>query len=204
MSKIWMALGMALMAAGLAGASPAGAQSAPQPTSDDRILGKPDAPITIFEYASLTCPHCAEFDRETLPKLKEAWLDTGKARLIFRDFPLDASALKAAMLARCAPPDQFYGFIDVLFRGQQSWAVSRDLDGSLGKLAKLGGLSDETFAACMKNDELQKKIVAERYQAEKEYGVDSTPTFFINGVKFVGAQPFPEFDKALAQAASKS
>jgi len=204
MSKIWMALGMALMAAGLLGASPAGAQSAPQPTSDDRILGKPDAPITIFEYASLTCPHCAEFDRETLPKLKETWLDTGKARLIFRDFPLDASALKAAMLARCAPPDQFYGFIDVLFRGQQSWAVSRDLDGSLGKLAKLGGLSDETFAACMKNDELQKKIVAERYQAEKEYGVDSTPTFFINGVKFVGAQPFPEFDKALAQAASKS
>jgi len=204
MSKIWMALGMALMVAGLLGASPAGAQSAPQPTSDDRILGKPDAPITIFEYASLTCPHCAEFDRETLPKLKETWLDTGKARLIFRDFPLDASALKAAMLARCAPPDQFYGFIDVLFRGQQSWAVSRDLDGSLGKLAKLGGLSDETFAACMKNDELQKKIVAERYQAEKEYGVDSTPTFFINGVKFVGAQPFPEFDKALAQAASKS
>jgi protein-disulfide isomerase len=203
MSKIWMALGMAAVAVGLLGASPAGAQG-PQATPDDRILGKADAPITIYEYASLTCPHCAEFDKETLPKLKEAWLDTGKARLIFRDFPLDSPALKAAMLARCAPPEQFYGFIDVLFRGQQSWAVSRDLDGALGKLAKLGGLSEETYAACMKNDELQKRIVAERYEAENQFGVDSTPTFFINGKKFVGAQPFPEFDRALTQAGSKS
>ncbi|HTZ79651.1 MAG TPA: DsbA family protein [Stellaceae bacterium] len=191
------------MAVGLLGTSPAGAQSAPQPTPDDRILGKPDAPITIFEYASLTCPHCAEFDRETLPKLKESWIDTGKARLIFRDFPLDGTALKAAILARCSPPSEFYSFIDVLFRSQQSWAVSSDLNAALEKIAKLGGLSDETFNACMKNDDLQKQIVAERYQAEKQYGVDSTPTFFINGVKFVGAQPFSEFDKAL-QAASKS
>ncbi len=177
MSKIWMVLGMALVAAGLLGTSPAVAQGAPTPTPDDRILGKADAPITIFEYASLTCPHCAEFDKETLPKLKEAWIDTGKARLIFRDFPLDNPALKAAMLARCAPPEQFYGFIDVLFRGQQSWAVSSDLNGALGKLAKLGGISEETFNACMKNEDLQKRIVAERYEAEKQYGVEFDTDF---------------------------
>src|SRR5690348_8330724 len=85
---------------------------------DDRSIGKADAPVTIVEYASLTCPHCAHFDTEVLPKLKEKWIDSGKAKLVFRDFPLDQSALLAATVARCEPPDRFYGFVDELFRTQ--------------------------------------------------------------------------------------
>ncbi len=115
MSKIWTALAAVIVALGLAGAAPSLAQSTPQPLPDDRVLGKADAPVTIFEYASLTCPHCADFDEHTLPKLKADWIDTGKARLIFRDFPLDQAAVRAAQLARCAPPEQFYAFVDALF-----------------------------------------------------------------------------------------
>jgi protein-disulfide isomerase len=177
MPKIWTALAAVVVALGLAGLPPSFAQSAPQPNPDDRILGKADAPVTIFEYASLTCPHCADFDENMLPKLKAEWIDTGKARLIFRDFPLDQAAVRAAILARCAPADQFYAFIDVLFRGQTNWAVGGKVDASLGKIAKLA--------------------------AEQQYKVESTPTFFINGVRVVGVKPYPEFEKILDQA-SKS
>ena len=127
MPKIWIPLVLLLFA----GAVPAAAQTpTPKPASpeeqtrllavspDDRVLGKPDAPITIVEYASLTCPHCAHFDQEVLPKLKEKWIDSGKAKLVFRDFPLDQPALLAATVARCEPADRFYGFVDALFKSQ--------------------------------------------------------------------------------------
>ncbi len=185
--------------ASLAGA-PALAQEATT-TSDDRILGKPDAPITIIEYASLTCPHCAAFEAETLPKLKQEWIDTGKAKLIFRDFPLDALALKGATLARCAPPERFYGFIDVLFRQQEVWARAADPQAALGRIAKLGGMSEEQFQACMKDDAAQNKILAMRMAGEKDYKVESTPTFFINGKKLVGSLPYETFADALKAAA---
>ena len=172
----------------------------PQISPDDRILGKPDAPVTIFEYASLTCPHCAAFEKEILPQIKTEWIDTGKAKLVFRDFPLDGSALKAAMVARCAPPERFYGFIDMLFTQQASWGTAADPVPSLGRLAKLGGMGEEQFQACLKDDALQNKILAGRLAAEKEYGVESTPTFFINGKKVVGAKP-EEIFEALKSAA---
>jgi protein-disulfide isomerase len=203
MSKMWTGLSAAIIALGLWGGAPAHAQQAPQPRSDDRILGKPDAPITIFEFASLTCPHCADFDEHTLPKLKAEWIDTGKARLIFRDFPLDEAAVRAATLARCAPPEQFYGFIDALFRSQTNWGQSGKIDTALSKLAKVAGMSDEQYAACMKGDAAQKQVLDSRLEAEQQYKVESTPTFFINGVRVVGAQPYPEFEKMLNQAASK-
>src|SRR6185437_7801463 len=160
MRKIWLISAMLVpLLAGPAGsaqvlAAPAPgplvaqADAVPQLAPDDRILGKADAPITIFEYASLTCPHCADFDKETLPQIKTEWIDTGKAKLIFRDFPLDASALKAAIVARCAPPERFYGFIDVLFTQQASWGMGGDPVPSLGRLAKLGGMGEEQFRAC--------------------------------------------------------
>jgi protein-disulfide isomerase len=204
MPKIWTALAAVIVALGLVGAAPGFAQSAPEPKPEDRILGKPDAPITIFEYASLTCPHCADFDENMLPKLKAEWIDTGKARVIFRDFPLDPAAVRAAILARCAPPDQFYAFIDVLFRGQTNWAVGGKVEASLAKIAKVAGMSDEQFAACMKDEAVQKRVLDSRLEAEQQYKVESTPTFFINGVKVVGVQPYPEFEKVLNQAASKS
>lgn len=177
--------------------------SMPQISPDDRILGKADAPVTIFEYASLTCPHCAAFEKEMLPQIKTEWIDTGKAKLVFRDFPLDGSALKAAMVARCAPPERFYAFIDMLFTQQGSWGISPDPVPSLGRLAKLGGMGEEQFQACLKDDALQNKILAGRLAAEKEFGVESTPTFFINGKKVVGVRP-EDIVEALKSAAPKT
>jgi protein-disulfide isomerase len=192
MRKIWlisaiMALALVGVLAGLSGI--ARAQSAePQVTADDRILGKADAPVTIIEYASLTCPHCAAFEKEILPKIKTEWIDTGKAKLVFRDFPLDGSALKAAIVARCAPPERFYGFIGVLFAQQGSWGISPDPIPGITRIAKLGGMSEDQVQACLKDDALQNKILAGRLAGEQQYLVESTPTFFINGKKVVGAK----------------
>jgi protein-disulfide isomerase len=166
-------------------------------------VGKADAPITIFEYASLTCPHCAEFDKETLPKVKSDWIDPGKAKLIFRDFPLDQFALKAAMVARCAPPDRFFAFIDVLFQQQVSWAGAGGPDAitqALSRIARLGGIGEDKFNACIDDKAMNDRILNERLVASQQYGVESTPTFFINGKKVVGALPYDEFAKDLTAA----
>ena len=173
-------------------------------TADDRILGNKDAPITIIEYASLDCPHCAAFEQGTLPEIKKNWIDTGKARLVMRDFPLDGVALHAALLARCAPPDKFYGFIDVLFRTQDGWARSSDPAASLERIAKLGGMSGDQFTACMKNDALQNQILAGRIEAQKQFNVQSTPTFIINGSEFVGDWPYADVDAVLKSVAPRA
>ncbi|MBV9016396.1 MAG: DsbA family protein, partial [Alphaproteobacteria bacterium] len=128
----------------------------------DRILGKADAPITIIEYASLTCPHCAHFNTQVLPTLKEKWIDTGKAKLVLRDFPLDEPALRAAMVARCAPPDKFYPLIDTFFAQQEQWVTSRDYRAALEKLAKLGGLSDKEFKTCISDKKLEDQVAQSR------------------------------------------
>jgi protein-disulfide isomerase len=173
-------------------------------TNDDRILGNPDAPITIVEYASLTCPHCAHFTNEVLPQLKKKWIDTGKAKLVLRDYPLDEPALRAAMIARCAPPDRFYAYTDMFFGAQEKWVTARDYRDALARLVKLGGMSREEFDNCLKNTALENKIVEGRLVASKELDVNSTPTFFINGTKFTGAPTVEEFDKALSGLAAKS
>jgi protein-disulfide isomerase len=171
---------------------------------DDRILGNPDAPITIVEYASLTCPHCAHFTNDVLPELKKKWIDTGKAKLVLRDYPLDEPALRAAMIARCAPPDRFYAYTDMFFGSQEKWVTARDYRDALARLVKLGGMSREEFDNCLKNTALENKIVEGRLTASKELDVNSTPTFFINGTKFTGAPTVEEFDKALSGLAAKS
>ena len=207
MSKIWTALAAATVALGLAGEPGFAQQAGPQPSPSDRILGNADAPITIFEFASLTCPHCADFDQNTLPKLKTDWIDTGKARLIFRDFPLDQKAVRAAQLARCAPPEQFYAFVDTLFHTQANWATLEKIDKvetALWKLAKVAGMSDDQFKACMQDDTGRNQVLNSRLEGEQQYNVGSTPTFFINGARIEGAQPYSQFEKALNQAASKS
>src|SRR6266446_246612 len=134
MRKIWVVLsgifGLFFMLAGgsMAGPQPvvADAQTVLQITQDDRVLGDPAAPITIIEYASLTCPHCARFANDVLPELKREWIDTGKAKLVLRDFPLDEPALRAAMIARCAPPGRFYAFAETFFASQEKWALTKD------------------------------------------------------------------------------
>jgi protein-disulfide isomerase len=208
MREIWFA---ALTVLALAGPLPAGAQPAKPPspsaqaealalTPDDRILGKPDATVTIVEYASLTCPHCAHFATDVLPKLKEKWIDTGKVRLVMRDYPLDEPALRAAMIARCAPADKFYPFIDTLFGAQRQWVLSKDYKTDLARLALLGGMSKKQFEDCLANKSVEDKVLQARLTATEQVGVNSTPTFFINGNKFDGAPEFDAMDAALSKA----
>jgi protein-disulfide isomerase len=213
MPKIWFAL-LGLFSAILVSGEPAAA-AAPQQlladaqtvlglTRDDHILGNPDAPITIIEYASLTCPHCAHFANEVLPELKKKWIDTGKVKLVLRDYPLDEPALRAAMVARCAPPDRFYAYVDTFFGAQEKWVTAHDYRDALARLVKLGGMSREEFDNCLKNTALENKIVETRLIASKELDVNSTPTFFINGTKFAGAPTVEEFDKVLSGLSAKS
>ena len=208
MREIWfcllivLSLGTLSPTPALAAAGDAAKELAVQPS--DRILGKAEAPITIIEYASLTCPHCAHFDVTVLPKLKEKWIDTGKAKLILRDYPLDEPALRAAMVARCAPADRFYPLIDTLFAQQEQWATSRDYRAALEKLVKLGGMSDKEFKACISDKKLEDQVAQSRLTASQQLGVDATPTFFINGKKFDGAPTVEAFDQALSGAAPKS
>jgi len=213
MPKIWFAL-LGVVSAILVSTEPATA-AVPQHlladaqvvlglTKDDRILGNPDAPITIVEYASLTCPHCAHFANEVFPELKKKWIDTGKVKLVLRDYPLDEPALRAAMVARCAPPDRFYAYVDTFFGAQEKWVTARDYRDALARLVKLGGMSREEFDNCLKNTALENKIVEGRLIASKELDVNSTPTFFINGTKFTGAPTVEEFDKVLSGLSVKS
>ena len=213
MQEIWFAL---LVIFGLLLASPGSPEAAaPHPmladaktvlqiTKDDRILGNPEAPITIVEYASLTCPHCAHFANDVLPELKKEWIDTGKAKLVLRDFPLDEPALRAAMIARCAPPERYYAFADTFFSAQEKWVRSGDYREALARLAKLGGMGQAEFDTCIKNTELENQIVEGRLRATQELDVSSTPTFFVNGSKLAGAPTKEEFEKLLSGLAAKS
>ena len=168
-----------------------------QEAMSERVLGKADAPVTIIEFASLTCPHCKDFEINTLPKLKAAYIDTGKVKFVYRDFPLDGRALLAAMVARCAPKDRYFAFLDALFRGQESWARAQDPIQALGQVAKLGGMSQTDFDACYKNQALFDAIKKDAVDAQSQYKIESTPTFIINGKKMEGAHTFESFEAAL-------
>lgn len=152
----------------------------------DQVMGKADAPVTIVEYASLTCPHCRNFHETALPEIKTKYIDTGKAKLILREFPFDPRAEAGFMLSRCAK-DNYYPMADVLFKQQDTWARAEDAQAALLQIAKLGGFSQESFTACLTDQKLLDDIRAVRDRGNKEFGVDSTPTFFINGNKYAGA-----------------
>ncbi|VUX46885.1 DsbA oxidoreductase [Candidatus Defluviicoccus seviourii] len=183
-----------------------GVRAATDELMAERVLGAPDAPVTIIEYSSLTCPHCADFHIHTLPKLKAAYIDTGKVRFIFRDFPLDPRALSAAMVARCVEPNRYFGFLEILFRDQETWAISDDPVRELKVRAKLAQLSETAFNACLANEELAKAITDKAKQAHEQEGVRSTPIFFIGDRTLRGAYPFEDFktiiDAALDGAAA--
>jgi len=205
MRKIWLILlGVTGIFLVPADRMVADTQTVLQISKDDRVLGNPDAPITIVEYASMTCSHCAHFANEVLPEIKKEWIDTGKAKLVLRDFPLDEPALRAAMIARCAPPGRFYAFAETFFASQDKWAGARDYREALARLAKLGGMGKDEFDACLKNTALENRIVEQRLIASKELDVNSTPTFFVNDSKFTGAPTAEEFGKLLSSLAAKS
>ena len=219
MKEIWVAIVFALA---LVGGYPAAAQApkpdnAPggkasaadaanllQPTAQDRVLGKAEAPITIVEYASLSCPHCAHFANTVLPKLKENWIDTGKAKLLLRDFPLDEPALRAEMVARCVPPERFYPVVEMMFETQDQWVVARDWRAALEKLVRLAGIGKKEFDSCLANKGIEDQVAASRLTAAQQLGVNSTPTFFINGKKFEGEPTIEAFEQLLSSLAPKS
>lgn len=161
-------------------------------TLPEMVLGNADAPVTIVEYASMTCPHCAAFHERTLPELKTKYIDTGKVRLIMREFPFDPRAEAGFMLARCSK-DNYFPMIDVLFKQQANWAAVENAKDALLQLAKLAGFSQQTFEACLTDQKLLEDIRAVRARGEKDFGITSTPTFFINGDKYPGAMSIGEF-----------
>jgi protein-disulfide isomerase len=164
---------------------------------EDQALGDPNAPVTIIEYASLTCPHCAQFHEDVLPELKERYIAPGKVRLVFRDFPLDQRALAAASLAHCAGPERYFGFIDVLFETQESWARADDYLAALKRLGKLGGLSEAEMDACFADEDLTNRILQSRLDAQNQYDVSSTPSFIIDGKLYPGSRDIDEFGKLI-------
>ena len=162
-----------------------------------RSLGNPNAPIRIVEYASLTCNHCAHFHNDILPELKAKYIDTGKVYLEFREFPLNAPALDASLLARCLPQEQYQSFTSLLFKTQEDWTTRPDYISALKQNAKLAGLSDQGIEQCLQSNELRQAIGQSIQHASTQYKISSTPTFVINdGEEYVrGAMPVVEFEK---------
>lgn len=154
--------------------------------ADEAFLGKADAPVTIIEYASMTCPHCAQFHNTVLPVIKSEFIDKGQVRLVYRDFPLDNLALTASVVARCSGPDRFFPFVDTLYKSQSNWSRDRNPMVALSRIARLGGMSQADFEACLKNDKITEKVLAQRLDADKTYGVRSTPTIIVNGDLYRG------------------
>ncbi len=179
-----------------------GQSSAAEP--QEEAIGDPNAPVTIIEYASLTCPHCAHFHKDVLPLLKERYIAPGKVRLIFRDFPLDQRALSAAILAHCAGPERYFGFLDVLFQTQESWARGDDYLAALKRIGKLGGLTDAQMDACFADQDLANRIVQSRLDAQNQHDVNSTPTFIIGGKSYAGARDIDEFASLIDPLLKKS
>lgn len=169
---------------------------------DDRILGNPDAPVTIIEYSSLTCAHCARFHADTLPRVKENWIEAGKARLVYRHFPLDGLALRAAAVANCFDGKRHFSFLDAMFASQQRWTRSSDPLADLARMARLAGMSQEVFDRCVEDEAEIDRILERRADGEATYDVNSTPTLIVNGKKLRGSVSYEDFEKVLEQAAS--
>lgn len=161
---------------------------------DDRILGSADAPITMIEYASLTCPHCAHLHANALKKIKETWIKDGKVRLVFRHYPLDGLALRAAAVTDCFEGDRFFAFLDLLYENQKRWATAKEPLAVLAQYAKLAGMTQEKFDTCVNNKADMDKILQRAQEGRSTYQVNSTPTSIINGTKVEGAQPYETFE----------
>jgi protein-disulfide isomerase len=163
---------------------------------DDIAMGSETAPVTIIEYASMTCPHCAAFEVQVFPKLKEKYIDTGKVRFILREFPLDGLAAAAFMLARCAGPDKYYPMVETLFTQQAKWAVRSPIEPLLA-IAKQAGFTQQSFEACINNKDQLNKVQQVRDRASQKFKVKATPTFFINGELHEGGMSIEDLDKAI-------
>ncbi len=189
-----------------AASAPAWAQNAS--LTSERAVGDARAPVQVMEFFSLTCTHCATFARESFPQVKTDLIDKGKLHYIFRDFPLDRVALLGEMVARALPPDRYEPFLLAMFRTQDRWAFAQGVNSTeeIGKMAALAGMPSDTFQKVIHDDALRGWILAEQAAAEKKYGINSTPTFVVDGPKAknlvrAGEMPFDAFQKMIAQAA---
>ncbi|HEY4162913.1 MAG TPA: DsbA family protein [Dongiaceae bacterium] len=217
--------GVVVIAAGVAGflgwqhyamTTPAQAQSTAQPAStdpdagsdskpfdvplakaqpDDLVIGDANAPITMIEYSSLSCPHCARFQQEVMPQIKADYIDKGKVKLVMRDFPLNKPALQAATMVHCLSPVRAFAMEDLLFKTQDQWLIE-DATEPLAGIAANAGMDRKTFDACLANKDTEAKIVATRKAGEDAFGINATPTFIINGIKLEGEQKYDDM-KAL-------
>lgn len=165
--------------------------------TEEAVLGAADAPVTVIEYASMTCPHCAQFHAKAMPTLKEEYIATGKVRLVYRDFPLDGMAVKAAMVARCGGAERYFAFVDVIYGQQQRWARSADPVAALKQLVQVGGLAPAQIDACLADKALEEVVLQNRLTGQNEHQVDSTPTFIVNGDKHVGMDDPDEWRRLL-------
>ena len=171
----------------------------------DLALGPVDAKVTVVEYASMTCGHCAHFTKDVWPEFKKKYVDTGKVRYVFREFPLDDLAAAASMLARCAGGDKAFPLIEVMFEKQQEWAFG---EGNpvprLFEIAKQAGFTQESFDKCLTDQKLLDDITAGRTRASDVFGVQATPTFYINGKKLDGGPTLDKFDAMIEPLLAKS
>jgi protein-disulfide isomerase len=163
----------------------------------DMTIGEAGAPVTIIEYASMTCSHCAHFAVTTFPALKTRYIDTGKVRYILREFPLDPLAAGAFMLARCAGEGKYFPLVEKLFAEQTNWAFVQNPIPPLFAIAKGAGFTEQTFEKCLSDQALLDNINAVRQRASEKFGVNSTPTFFINGKIARGALTIEELEKEI-------
>lgn len=161
------------------------------------VIGSPNAKVTIIEYASLSCPHCAHFQTETYPKLKKDYIDTGKVRLLYRDFPLDTRALAGSVIARCVAPEKGYPFVQILFAKQEEWAAAQNPLEPLRALAKSAGIPEEEVDKCLDKKELVSSIMDERERSVSTYRIDATPAFFIGDENLQGDAPYEQFQAIL-------
>ena len=190
----------------ISGAMAQSASDVAKPVSlPDMTLGTANAPVTITEFASMTCPHCAAFNETVFPKIKSEYIDSGKVRYVFREFPLDIKAAAGSMLARCIAKDdsgKYFTVIDLLFKQQNDWVMKNTTE-TLTRIGKQAGMSQQAVEDCLKDQALLDKIAADQKFAAEVLKVNSTPTFFINGEKLTGETSFDEFAKRI-QAQLKS
>jgi protein-disulfide isomerase len=161
---------------------------------DDHVLGKAEAPVTIIEYGSYTCPHCAHFNNETLPRIESEFVEKGQVRLVFREFLRNQVDVAASLLARCAPQESYFKLVDVLFRSQDSWAFGDKPLDALKQIGRTAGLDPAKMDQCLADQALQQKLIAQTREAIDKLKVEGTPTFFVNGTAYPNL-PFDDYDE---------
>jgi protein-disulfide isomerase len=205
----WLALAAAPHAIGAeSGAAPPPA-AAPADTVDvkelmvagplgEEALGDPKAPVTVVEYASMTCTHCARVQKTTFKGLKSKYIDTGRVYYVLREFPLDPLSVAAFMLARCAPPEKFFPIVDVMFELQDNWAFVDDPGTALLKILQPMGFTNDSVKTCLNDKKILDGVNWVRDRGEKKFGINGTPTFFFNGQRQVGELTTEDVDKIIA------